>query len=294
MVRIDEPRDLKTDVPLHPLTSLRVGGKARFFAEPVEVAAVADLLRWTTATTVDWACLGGGTNVLVPDAGLKRLLIRTTALRGLSIDGNRVTAAAGEPLARVARLACEAGLSGLEWACGIPGTVGGAVVMNAGTREGETGDVLSDVTEVDEKGSTRRREAVELGLGYRRSAFLDGALRGVIVGASFELASSLPERTLSTVRRLLDERARRFPEGATAGCTFRNPLEGPTAGELLDRAGCKGLRVGDAHVSTVHANFIVNDGAENAADVLQLIEAMKARVKDVFGVELVEEIVVFS
>jgi len=293
MVRVDGPRDLKKDVPLHSLTSLRVGGKARFFAEPAEVAAVAELLRWTTAKAVDWTCLGSGTNVLLLDSGHRGLVIRTTALRGISIDGNRVTAAGGEPLARVARLASEAGLSGLEWACGIPGTVGGAIVMNAGTRDGEIADVLEDATYIDAEGPIRRA-AVELGLDYRCSAFLDGELRGVIVGAAFELTSSLPEQTLSTVRRLLAERSRRFPEGATAGCTFRNPPAGPTAGELLDRAGCKGLRVGDACVSPVHANFIVNDGAENASDILQLIEAMKGRVKDVFGVELVEEIVVFS
>jgi UDP-N-acetylmuramate dehydrogenase len=291
MVRANEPEGLRRRVALHPLVSLRAGGPARFFAEPGDAAGAIALQRWAGAEGIGWVCLGGGTNLLFPDPGYRGLVIRTTALRGVSVGGTRITAAAGERLADVAQLACERGLSGLEWACGIPGTVGGAIVMNAGTKEGETADRLIAATYVAAEG-TIRRTAAELGLAYRRSAFLDGTLRGVLVEATFELAESTPDRTLGAARRILDERRRKFPRGATAGCTFRNPADGATAGELLDRAGCKGLRVGDAGVSDVHANFIVNDGSENAADVLELIETMKRRVMDAFGVELIEEIVI--
>jgi len=273
------------------MVSLRAGGPAQFFAEPTDAERVLALQRWAEVDGIVWTCLGGGTNLLFADSACPGLVIRTTGLRGVSFDGTQVTAAAGERVADVARLACERGLSGLEWACGIPGTVGGAIVMNAGTREGETVDRLVAATYVD--GSDRiRRSAGELDLAYRRSGFLDGTIRGILIEGSFELAESTHDRTLAEAQRILDERRRKFPGGATAGCTFRNPPDGPTAGELLDRAGCKGLRVGGARVSEIHANFIVNDGTENAAEILALIESMKRRVKEAFGVDLVEEIVV--
>jgi len=285
-------QDMRTSVPLHEHTSLRLGGPSRYFVALRDAARAVELQRWAKEEGVAWACLGRGTNVLFRDSGYRGLILQTTSLRGVSIEGTRVLAAAGEPLARIARIACEAGLSGLEWACGIPGTVGGAVVMNAGTGEGVTAETLTHVTYADANRSIRT-EAAEVGLEYRRSAFLEGEMRGIIVEAAFELVASTPERTLAAAERLLEERSKQLPEGASAGCTFRNPREGPTAGELLDRAGCKGLRSGDAHVSSRHANFIINDGSQNAADVLELVETMKRRVKDAFGVDLVEEIVVF-
>lgn len=287
------PEQVRADAPLHCYTSLRVGGPARFLAEPSDGKILADCLRWATAEGLEWVCLGAGTNVLFHDSGFPGLVVRMVRLRGTRIDGVRLTAAAGEPLSRVARLACEAGLSGLEWARGIPGSVGGAVAMNAGTQDGETADVLVDVETATAEGANRR-PVEALGFGYRRSAFLTGERREVVTEVTFALTGSTPEQTAAKARKILAERGRKFPSGATAGCTFRNPLEGPSAGELLDRAGCKGLRVGSASVSEIHANFIVNDGSENAADVLELIEAMKRRVRDVFGVDLIEEIVLYS
>jgi len=283
--------ELREGVRLHPYVSLRAGGRARFFAEPSDRTGAAALVQWAEKEAIDWACLGGGTNVLFSDSGYDGLIVRTTALRGTAIDGTRVRAAAGEPLAALAWNACEQGLSGMEWACGIPGTVGGAVVMNAGTRDGEAVEVLAEVESVGADGVSRRL-AADLRLGYRTSALLTRDLHEVVTAATFDLVPSTPERTLATARRILDERAQRLPRGATAGCTFRNPRDGLPAGALLDRAGCKKLRVGDVHVSGLHANFLINDGSENASDILELIEAMKSRVREAFGIELVEEIVI--
>lgn len=288
MTNIEEVR---ASVSLHVYTSLRVGGFAQFFTEPRDAPAASDALRWAEAEALEWTCLGGGTNILFSDTGYAGLVLRLTELRGVAIEGKRVTSASGELLSHVAKLACEAGLSGMEWAWGIPGTVGGAVAMNAGTREGETADILVDAESVSRTGATRRA-ARSLGFGYRESAFTRRDLHEVVTEATFELAASTSDRALAKAQMLLAERARRLPLGASAGCTFRNPPEGPTAGELLDRAGCKELRVGDAHVSDAHANFIINDGSENGADILELIESMKRRVKEAFGVDLVEEIVV--
>jgi UDP-N-acetylmuramate dehydrogenase len=286
------PEQVLANAPLHRHTSLRVGGPARFLAEPSDARILASSLRWVTAEGIEWVCLGAGTNVVFPDSGFPGVVVHAVGLRGIRIDGVRLAAAAGEPLSWAARLACEAGLSGMEWAWGIPGSVGGAVAMNAGAQGGETADALVDVETATADGLNRRR-AHDLGFGYRRSMFLTEKPREVVTEATFELAVSTPERTVARARRLLAERGRKFPSGATAGCTFRNPPEGPSAGELLDKAGCKGLRVGSAWVSDVHANFIINDGSENAADVLELIEAMKRRVRDACGVGLIEEIVVY-
>ena len=235
--------------------------------------------------------LGGGTNTLFSDEGFAGLVIRTNHVRGFSIGGSRITAAGGESFASVARTACEAGLSGLEWACGIPGAVGGAVAMNAGTREGDVAAILESVASASVDGVVKR-SCHDLALGYRESAYRVGDLAEAVVEATFELVASTPERTRALAGRLLAEREAKFPSGATAGCTFRNPPEGPSAGELLDRAGCKGMRVGAARVSERHANFIVNEGERNAADILRLIDAMRDRVRAAFGIELVEELVI--
>jgi len=287
---VKRPGCIEAQVLLHERTTLRVGGPARWLAQPADSKEVVNALQWTDAEGISWTALGAGSNILFGDNGYPGLVLATSELRGFELSGECVTASAGEPLAHIARLACEAGLSGLEWAWGIPGTVGGALAMNAGTREGTTADVLDQAVSAGAEG-LHRHMAGSLGFGYRTSRFLTGELNEVATGVTFALVRSTPSRAIEAAKRMLDERRRTQPTGATAGCTFKNPPSGPSAGELLDRAGCKGLRVGQAYVTTQHANFILNDGSENATDVLELIDEMKRRVKDRFGVELVEELV---
>jgi len=282
---------LQTGVPLHRLTSLRVGGKARRFASPRSADETGSLFSWARREGLPCFILGAGTNVIFLDSGYDGLVIDTRFLTGIRISGTQVTASAGEPLSRIAWLSCRAGLSGLEWGCGIPGTVGGAVAMNAGTREGDTGGVLHEVEGASLSGTVRLRPS-DLKLGYRESAILDRSLPVIVTSVTFELERSTPSRTVGLARRLLEERRRRLPQGPSAGCVFKNPQEGPSAGELLDRAGCKGLRVGDAHVSELHVNFIINEGERNASEILELMELMKERVEDEFGIVLEPEIVI--
>jgi len=282
---------IRRGIPLCTYTSLRAGGTARFLCGPPDADGIVRALRWAAAEGVAWTILGGGTNTLFSDAGFEGLVIRTDGVRGHSIEGTQLAASAGEPFAALARFACDAGLSGLEWACGIPGSVGGAVAMNAGTREGDVATVLESVGSGSVDG-VAKRSCRDLALGYRESAYRAGDLAEAVVEATFELVASTPERTRAYAERLLSEREAKIPAGATAGCTFRNPSEGPTAGELLDRAGCKGMQFGAARVSEQHANFIVNEGERNAADILRLIDAMRDRVRDAFGIELVAELVV--
>jgi UDP-N-acetylmuramate dehydrogenase len=271
--------------PLWAITSMRIGGPARWVVRPNSESGLADALAWAEAASVPSIVLGAGTNVLVSDRGWEGLIIRTCDVRGIQAEAPTVTAACGEPLSALAARMNRAGLSGLEWACGIPGTVGGAVVMNAGTRDGDVASVLAGVRVLTHDGP-RDVPAEDLALGYRTSAWRIGAVTGIILQATFTLRADSPASCLKRERDILEARRRTQPAGASAGCIFKNPAGQPPAGALLDRAGCKGLRVDRAVVSEQHANFIINEGTNNAADVLQLIERMRTRVRDAYGIHL--------
>ncbi len=283
---------LERDVPLWKHTSIRVGGPARFCGRPASVNELRAALRWAQDRRLPHVVLGGGTNVVFPDSGYDGLVIHTAGLRGRFPEGTCVRVAAGERLAAVAWWTTRSGLSGLEWASGVPGTIGGAVAMNAGAGGKDVAVVLVSAGVLTD-GELVTVPTDSLGLGYRTSSLLAGDLRGIVVEATFALRRDDPAACAERARLSIAERLRKLPVGASAGCVFRNPDTGPTAGELLDRAGCKGLRVGRAVVSTRHANVIINEGANNARDVLVLVDRMKARVLDVFGVELREEVVIY-
>ena len=229
--------------------------------------------------------LGAGTNVLLTDGGFPGIVIQTRHLSGVTINDKIVTAQCGTNLTELSHHLNSIGLSGLEWACGIPGTIGGAVVMNAGAQGSDIASVLSDVRMLNTNG-VEELPTEELELSYRTSALRAGTLDGIILSATFSLRADAPERCLSRERETLAARRRTQPAGASSGCIFKNPKTGPTAGELLDRAGCKGMKVGRAVVSTKHANFIINEGKNNAGDVLSLVEQMRTQVRRSLGVTL--------
>jgi len=283
---------LERDVPLWEHTSIRVGGPARFYARPTSIDELCVSLRWARDRSLSYVVLGRGSNVVFPDSGFSGLVIHTSGLRGRRVEGVFLRAAAGERLADVAWWTTGSGLSGIEWACGIPGTIGGAVAMNAGADGGDIASVLVLADVLTDEGIVAV-PADSLALGYRTSSLLTGDLPGIVVEATFGLRRDDPRTCLDRARSSIEKRLRRLPVGASSGCIFRNPDAGPTAGELLERAGCKGLRVGRAVVSTRHANVIINEGVENAGDVLMLIDRMKERVLDAFGVELREEVVIY-
>ncbi|MFC2105559.1 UDP-N-acetylmuramate dehydrogenase [Candidatus Bipolaricaulota bacterium] len=279
-------RHLCTDgAPLWPLTSMRIGGPARWLAEPHTEGELEAIVAWAQTHDIPLATLGAGTNVLFADDGFPGIVIQTHHLDSVEINGNIVTAQCGANLAELSRHLNGIGLSGLEWACGIPGTIGGAVVMNAGAQGGDIASVLSSVRMLTPEG-VKKLPAEQLKLGYRTSALLAGTLEGIVLSATFSLREDAPEHCLSRGREILATRRQTQPAGASSGCIFKNPEVGPTAGELLDRAGCKGMRVGRAVVSTKHANFIINEGKNNASDVVTLIEQMRAEVRNLSGVTL--------
>jgi UDP-N-acetylmuramate dehydrogenase len=279
--------------PLARYTTMRVGGPAELFAEihnPFELRAI---VRFARSREVPLTLLGRGSNLVISDAGIPGLVVLNRA-QGYRVEGETLTADSGLPMAKVATVAKDAGLSGLEFGLAIPGTVGGAVWANAGAHESDVRAVLANATILRSDGSEATLDADGLGLAYRES-ILKAAPAGnpeVVMSARF----SLQPADTDTIAGRLDEirrwRREHQPLGLpSAGSAFRNPAEGPSAGALIDGLGLKGRRVGGATVSEKHANFIVNDQGGTAADVRTLGEEVRAIVERERGVRLEFEIV---
>lgn len=276
--------------PLARHTSFNIGGPADFFVEAGDVEEAARLVEGAARRAIPRLVLGAGTNLLIADAGVEGLVIRCTA-RGHRVEGSRIRAEAGLKMMRLARIAAGAGLAGLEFAIGIPGTVGGAVYQDAGCWGKEVRDVLSGaeglVPGVGRVGWT----PPDLGLGYRTSALREGPLTGaLVVAATFQLTPGDGARSRAEMAGLTRQRVLTQPVASlNCGSVFRNP-PGDSAGRLVEAAGMKGAREGGARVSETHANFIVNEGGATAAGVVILIERVREAVLRRSGVELEPEV----
>lgn len=268
--------------PLASIISLQVGGPADVLVVPSNVEDVVRVLQGARAEGIPFVVLGG-TNVLVRDKGIRGMVIQLKHLTEIHEEANHVVyAEAGVRLPRLMQFAVGRNLSGMEWAAGIPGTVGGGVVMNAGTRLGEMKDVLRAVDLVNFRGQRVRLDASNLSFAYRRTTLP----KGIVVGAWIQLTLSTRENVEARTKEYL--RYRRATQPLTmpnAGSVFKNP-PGDSAGRLVEAAGLKGARVGDAEVSMKHANFIVNRGTATAAQVLALIRKVRQTVARKFGVRL--------
>ena len=275
--------------PLAKHTSFRIGGPAEVLVCPRSEGELTAALAACRAEGLAPKILGGGTNILAPDAGLPGVVISTRGLDALELtDNSLIVAGAGVPLARLALFAQKNGLTGLEFAHGIPGTVGGGMYMNAGAYGGELVQVAVSARFLTPEGELLTLEGEAMGLGYRRSAFM--TMPGVIVSAAFRLQSGDPEAILARMRELMERRRASQPlDLPSAGSTFKRPVGGYAAA-LIQEAGLKGLRVGDAAVSTKHSGFVVNLGHATSADVLELIAQVQARVKANSGIELEPEV----
>ena len=276
----------RRDVPIGPLTTYKVGGPAALFAEVASDAELEQVAKAVSASGVDVLVVGKGSNLLVADAGWPGLAIvlgdgfadvRTEA------DGTQVRAGAAAALPRVARWTVREGLTGFEWAVGVPGSIGGAVRMNAGGHGSDMAASLVEAELVDlATGDRRAVPAADLDLGYRQS---NVAPHHLVVSAVLGLAPGDRATGDRTISEIVAWRRANQPGGQNAGSVFTNP-EGDSAGRLIDAAGCKGLRVGTAEVSPKHANFIQADPGGSADDVLALMAEVRRRVADHAGVEL--------
>lgn len=277
--------------PLAKLTTLRVGGKAEWLALPKTTDQLKSVLRWARAEQVEATILGAGSNLLVSDHGLPGLIICTRALRQSHFDAatGRVSAAAGEPWSSLAWKAARHGLKGFEWTIGIPGTVGGAVVMNAGAHGSETADILVEAEVASPEGKISILTPEDLGFQYRTSD-LQGSDRTVI-SATFQLCPGHdPDKIKKATASDLKSRRKTQPYHLpNCGSVFRNPIP-HSAGRLIQAAGLKGYQIGNAQISTLHANFIVNLGQAKADDVLSLIRTAQAVVKERDDIALETEV----
>ena len=279
------------DEPMGRHTSFRIGGPARRMAFPASGEQLVLLLAEAERLGARPLVIGNGTNLLCPDEGLDRLVIDTSAAlnRVESAGPDTVTAEAGASLARAADFACRQGLAGLEFAHGIPGTVGGAVCMNAGAYGGEMRQVVQAVTVLFPEEGIRTLSGGDLAFGYRRS-FLTDRPDAVVLRAVFRLAPGDPDEIRQQMRELMERRRASQPlDLPSAGSTFKRP-EGYFAGTLIDQCGLKGLTVGGAQVSEKHAGFVINRGDATSADVRELIRQIQERVFAQTGVQLEPEV----
>ncbi len=274
--------------PMSAHTTWAVGGPAWCVCQvhsPEEAAAV---IRATEEAGLPWMVLGRGSNLLVSDRGYYGVMLRLAGpLARLRREGDHIRAGGGAPLPAAVKLAARAGLAGLEWAVGIPGTVGGAAATNAGAFGSDLAALTRELTLLLPGGEVRTLAGDRLPAGYRRRELPAGA---VVLEVLLALQPDDPQAVAERTERFLDRRRQTQPvAAATAGCVFKNP-PGEAAGRLIEAAGCKGLAVGQAEVSPRHANFIVNRGRASAREVLALIEQVRRRVREVAGVELELEV----
>jgi len=281
------------DAPLAPLTTFGLGGPAEVLVRPESVDELARVLKFIRAEDLPFFVLGGGSNVLFRDGGfpgvviqLGRAFARITPVESVGPEV-LVEAGAAASLARLVNWTRNKGLSGIEFLAGIPGWVGGALVMNAGAQGGEISQAVRSITVIDQEGRIEELVRAQLRFEYRRLDLPQGA---VILKGLFALRPSDPDEVKARIREVLVRRRTGQPQGLkSAGCVFKNPPD-QAAGRLIEMAGLKGRTVGQAWVAQEHANFIVHRGRATAGEVLDLLDLVRAEVKARFGVELEPEI----
>ena len=286
---------VKTDEPLKNHTSIRLGGPAEYFVVPENADQLRRLLFLTTESDVPCYILGNGTNVIFSDKGYKGVVVKMgpgqdliSILADPAEEYATIRCGAGASLAKVAMQAAEAGFAGMEFAAGIPGTVGGAVLMNAGAYGGEMQDVIQDVLVINSYGRYENYMVKQLRMGYRSCILQED--NNVIVGATLRLPRGDREEILAKIRDLNARRREKQPlEYPSAGSTFKRP-EGYYAGKLIEDAGLKGYRVGDMMISEKHAGFMINAGEGTTRDAVQLIMDVQDKVEEMFGVFLEPEV----
>lgn len=294
--------NVKFGEPMSRHTSLRVGGPAEAFATPENVEDLEALVKWSWDRGLSYLIIGKGTNLLVKDNGVHGIVIvLTKCLKKIdqtdtNTDGVIVTAMAGANLKTLCSYALKQGLEGMNFALGIPGTVGGGIMMNAGTSHGSMENVLKSINVLLPTGDTRRIKKEALDFDYRKLSWSPELTDGhrdqtVILDGRFCLCPSDPEALKKTAREIIRTRTKRQPIGLpSAGCFFKNPASGETAGKLIEMAGLKGKSVGGAKISSKHANFFINRHKASAADFLALINLAEKVVLEKFNVHLEREV----
>ncbi len=281
---------VRREEPMSAHTTFAIGGPADIFTEPADEQDLATAVRLAREAAAPLFTMGSGSNLVVCDEGIEGVVIKILDnMAAVHRRGNDLSAEAGVVLDRLCDRACEEGLGGLEHFAGIPGTVGGALYMNAGAFGHEVLEVVQQVRALTQEGQWVTLRPEQIQRGYRHTSLMDSGM--VVTGATFLLQPAAPEALAARMQEVRAHRCTRIPPGLRcAGSVFKNPKPTP-AGRLLEEAGCKGLRMGGAVVSESHANVIVNEGGARAADVVALMREMRRRVRERFGVELEPEVI---
>ena len=299
---------IRQQVSLAPLTTMKVGGSAEYFATVNNTDQLLKLVRWARKVALPYFILGGGSNILISDQGIRGLVIynRCRQVRvdaapifciGASDERPYLFAESGAAMAGVARTSVREQLTGLEWAVSVPGTVGGAVVGNAGAHGGEVKDNLENALVMDEQGDVQEYTVADFNYAYRDSTLkrlqpLQAAFKPVVLSVNFRLTPGDPTAINGRAERFLAHRRQTQPVEPSLGSTFVNP-PGDYAGRLIEAAGLKGMRIGGAEVSQLHANFIINPsgvGGASALDVIELLQFIQITVEERFGLFLEREV----
>lgn len=299
MVALARPVDLliakfgemvKENVPLAPCTSARIGGPADIVVTVDSVAALARVVKFLWKNELQFIVIGGGSNILVSDKGVRGVVVMNRAKKVTFHPGDQpsVTAESGVVFSNLANRCASKGLGGIEWAAAVPGTIGGAVYGNAGAFGGDVAGSLLSAELLTENG--REKFSVEqMGYGYRASVLKRGELKAIVLSAELSLANSTKEDATVKIQQFSAHRKTTQPPGASMGSMFKNP-PGDYAGRLIEVSGLKGTRVGNAEISPVHGNFFVNHGATRAEDIRKLVQLAQKTVKEKQGIDLELEI----
>lgn len=266
----------------------KVGGPVDMLLNPSNKHQLVKTIKICNDNNIPYMVIGNGSNLLVKDGGIRGIVIKLCKLNAIQVDGNKIKAEAGSLLKDVSNIALKESLTGFEFACGIPGSVGGAVFMNAGAYDGEMKNVISEVQVIDKIGNLRVLKGDEIKLGYRTSNIKDEGY--IVVSATFELTTGDKEKIETRINELTEKRESKQPlEYPSAGSTFKRP-EGYFAGKLIQDSGLKGYQIGGAAVSEKHSGFIINKDNASAKDILDLIDYVKKEVKNKYNVELTPEV----
>ena len=287
--KIVEKEQILIEEPMKKHTTFRIGGPAEYLILPQTAEEIADVVKLCRQEEIPWYIVGNGSNLLVADEGVRGVVIQLLRnFNQIQVEGCQIRMQAGAQNAAVAKRALDASLTGFEFAAGIPGTIGGAVVMNAGAYGGEMKDILKEVTVLDQNGMIRTIPTEELELGYRTSII---ARKGyVVLDAVIVLKTGDPKEIKAAMDDLKEKRGTKQPlEYPSAGSTFKRP-EGYFAGKLIMDAGLRGFSVGGAQISEKHCGFVINKGNATAKDVTELMDETKKIVMEKFGVALEPEV----
>lgn len=282
--------EIKFNESLQKHTSFQVGGPAKVLIIPYDIQDLKEIILYLSQQKIPYIVIGNGTNLLVVDEGISGIVIKMVGtINHIDVDNNQIWAGAGALLPRVAKKAAEAGLSGLEFAAGLPATVGGATVMNAGVGNlNDMSQIINKVRVLTSEGEIKKLSWAQCNFAYRSSRFQSEDL--IVLEVELELEAGDPNQIEAKMEELITKRKENQPLSIpNAGCIFKNPAD-DSAGRLIDEAGGKGMQIGGAKVSEKHANFIVNEQEATAQDILDLIARVRDLVRDKYGVELEREI----